>query len=96
VIPNIIAHFRKLCKQQYICPFYFTFVRLYSSHTEQGGKQLMKTAAMNHTPFMARPIIPLPNVVTRRQFLHKALDGALIFFSGVGIAVMLAVFLLLC
>lgn len=47
----------------------------------------MKTAVMNRTPFMSRPIIPLPNVVTRRQFLHKALDAALIFFSGVGLAV---------
>ena len=56
----------------------------------------MKTVAMNRTPFMARPIVPLPNVVTRRQFLHKALDGALVFFCGVGIAVMLMVFLLIC
>lgn len=56
----------------------------------------MKAATLNRTPFMARPILPLPNVVTRRQFLHKALDGALIFFSGVGIAVMLMVFLLIC
>ena len=56
----------------------------------------MKTAAYSQTSFMARPIVPLPNVVTRRQFLHKALDGALIFFSGVGIAVMLMVFLLIC
>lgn len=56
----------------------------------------MKTAAMTRTPFMARPIAPLPNVLTRRQFLHKALDGALIFFSGVGIAVMLMFFLLIC
>ena len=56
----------------------------------------MKAATMNRTPFMARPILPLPNVLTRRQFLHKALDGALIFFSGVGIAVMLMFFLLVC
>lgn len=56
----------------------------------------MKTAIMKQTPFMSRPIVSLPNVVTRRQFLHKALDGALIFFSGVGIAVMLMVFLVVC
>ena len=37
----------------------------------------MKTAVMKQTPFMSRPIVALPNVVTRRQFLHKALDGAL-------------------
>ena len=55
----------------------------------------MKTAVMNHTPFMSRPVVPLPNVVTRRQFLHKALDGALIFFCGIGIAVMLMLFLLI-
>lgn len=55
----------------------------------------MKSAVMNHTPFMARPIVPLPNVATRRQFLHKALDVALIFFSGIGIAVMLMLFLMI-
>ena len=56
----------------------------------------MKTAALKHTPFMARPVVPLPNVRTRRQFLHNALDGALVFFSGMGIAVMLMLFLLIC
>ena len=56
----------------------------------------MKTAVMKQTPFMSRPIVALPNAVTRRQFLHKALDGALIFFSGIGIAVMLMVFLVIC
>ena len=56
----------------------------------------MKTATIHHTPFMSRPIVAQPNVRTRRQFLHKALDGALIFFSGVGIAVMLMMFLLVC
>ena len=56
----------------------------------------MKTAAIRQTPFMSRPVVPLPNVRTRRQFLHNALDGALIFFSGMGIAVMLMVFLVVC
>lgn len=55
----------------------------------------MKTAAYSQTSFMARPVVPLPNVATRRQFLHKALDSALIIVSGVGIAVMLVVLLML-
>ena len=55
----------------------------------------MKTAAIRQTPFMSRPIMPLPNVVTRRQFFRKALDGVLIFVSGVGIAVMVMFFLML-
>lgn len=55
----------------------------------------MKTAAINRTPFMSRPIVPLPNVATRRQFLHKVLDTALIICSGLGIAVMLLFFLTL-
>ena len=54
----------------------------------------MKTAAYSRTSFMSRPIVPLPNVATRRQFLHKALDAALVIFSGVGIAVMLVVLLM--
>ena len=56
----------------------------------------MKTAAMDTRPYMSRPIVPLPNAASRRQVLHKALDGALIFFCGVGIAVMLMVFLVIC
>ena len=55
----------------------------------------MKTAAYSQTSFMARPIVPLPNVATRRQFLHKALDAALVILSGVGITVMLVVLLML-
>ena len=55
----------------------------------------MKTAAYPRTSFMARPVVPLPNVATRRQFLHKALDSALVIVSGVGIAVMLVVLLML-
>lgn len=55
----------------------------------------MKSAVMNQKPFMARPIVPLPNAATRRQVLHKALDGALIVFSGVGIAVMLMLLLMI-
>ena len=55
----------------------------------------MKTAAHSQISFMAHPIVPLPNVATRRQFLHKALDSALVIVSGVGIAVMLVVLLML-
>lgn len=55
----------------------------------------MKTAAIHHTPFMSRPVVPLPNAVSRRQFLHKLLDKALIIFSGIGIAVILLFFLLI-
>ena len=49
----------------------------------------MKTAVYNQISFMSRPIVPLPNVATRRQFLHKALDRILIVVSSIGIAVML-------
>jgi len=55
----------------------------------------MKMTAVNHTPFMARPIVPLPNATSRRQFLHKALDTVLVIVSGVGIAAMLVFFLML-
>ena len=54
----------------------------------------MKTAAVQQK-FMARPVVPLPNAVSRRQALHKILDGALITASGMGIATMLLVFLTL-
>ena len=47
-----------------------------------------------HTLYV-QPIVPLPNVATRRQFLHKVLDTLLIVFSGLGIAVMLLFFLTL-
>ena len=49
----------------------------------------MKTATCTQVSFMARPIVPLPNVATRRQFLHKVLDAALIVISSIGIVVML-------
>lgn len=55
----------------------------------------MKSAAYAQRPFMSRPIIPLPNVATRRQFLHKVLESALIIASGIGIAAMLVVLLTL-
>ena len=55
----------------------------------------MKTTAVNNMPFMSQPIVPLPNASSRRQFLHKALDGILVVVSGVGIAVMLVFFLML-
>ena len=55
----------------------------------------MKTTACTQRPFMSRPIIPLPNVATRRQFLHKVLESALVIASGIGIAVMLVVLLTL-
>ena len=54
----------------------------------------MKTAAVRPA-FMARPVVPLPNAVSRRQVLHKVLDGILIAVSGVGIATMLLVLLTL-
>lgn len=55
----------------------------------------MKTAAATNSNFMARPVVPFPNSVSRRQFLHKVLDTALVAASGVGIAVMLMVLLLI-
>ena len=55
----------------------------------------MKTVTCSSVSFMSRPIIPLPNVATRRQFLHKVLDSALIIASGIGIAVMLLFLLML-
>lgn len=54
----------------------------------------MKTAVTSASRFMTRPIVPLPNVVSRRQFFHKLLDTALVAASGIGIVVML-VFLLM-
>lgn len=44
----------------------------------------MKTAAHSQISFMARPIVPLPNVATRRQFLHKFLDRCLLIASALG------------
>lgn len=55
----------------------------------------MKSATTVHPNFMARPIVPLPNAVSRRQALHKMLDGILIAVSGLGIATMLLVLLTL-
>lgn len=49
----------------------------------------MKTAAVAHTPFMSKPIVPLPNAASRRQILHKFLDSLLIIVGSLGIAVML-------
>jgi len=48
----------------------------------------MKTAAYK---LSCRPIdhIPYPNAATRRQLLHRLLDVALLVASGIGIASML-------
>ena len=54
----------------------------------------MKTATV-HLDFMARPVVPFPNAVSRRQALHKVLDGLLITASGIGVATMLMVLLTL-
>lgn len=55
----------------------------------------MKTAIAAKTQFMTRPVVPLPNAVSRRQFCHKLLDALLVAASGVGIVVMLAVLLII-
>lgn len=39
--------------------------------------------------------IPYPNAATRREILHKALDIALLAASGVGIAAILALLLVI-
>ncbi len=54
----------------------------------------MKTA-VSHSNFMSRPVVPLPNTLSRRQYIHKLLDTLLVAASGVGIAVMLVVLLLI-
>lgn len=55
----------------------------------------MKTAVTSKTNFMARPVVPYPNAVSRRQFCHKLLDTLLVAASGMGVAVMLVVVLIL-
>ena len=54
----------------------------------------MKTAAYHLT---CRPIdrIPYPNATTRRQFLHRLLDAALLAASGIGIASILLLLVVL-
>lgn len=54
----------------------------------------MKTAIHAAANFMTRPVVPYPNAVSRRAFLHKILDTLLVAASGMGIVVML-VFLLM-
>ena len=46
----------------------------------------MKTAVCKST---IRPAIPYPNAATRQELLHKALDTLLIAASGMGIAAIL-------
>ena len=53
----------------------------------------MKTAVQTKVSYMARPVVPYPNAVSRRAFVHKILDTLLVAASGMGIVVML-VFLL--
>jgi hypothetical protein len=55
----------------------------------------MKTAVYDQPRFLSRPIVPLPNAVTRRQFLHKVLDTALAVACGVGVSVTLLFLLFL-
>ena len=43
----------------------------------------MKTAVCNTT---CRPAVPYPNAATRREVLHRALDTLLVAASGMGIA----------
>ncbi len=54
----------------------------------------MKTAATYKQSYLVRPVVPFPNAISRRQFLHKLLDKALLAVSGVGIVVTV-VFLLM-
>lgn len=54
----------------------------------------MKTANRSRVSYMARPVVPYPNAVSRRAFLHRILDALLVAVSGIGITVML-VFLLM-
>ncbi len=55
----------------------------------------MKTAVTTKSGFMARPVVPFPNSVSRRQLLHKILDVILVAPSGMGIAVTLLVLLVI-
>ncbi len=55
----------------------------------------MKTSVKTKKSYLVQPVLPLPNVISRRQFLHKLLDKALIAVSGIGIAVTLFFLLML-
>ena len=46
----------------------------------------MKTAVCKSN---CRPLIPYPNAATRREILHKMLDTLLVAVSGMGIATIL-------
>ena len=72
-----------------IGPVYRTLNPVSLYYTTYKEVLFMKTAAYKQISFMSRPIVPLPNAATRRQFLHKALDSVLIVASSIGIAVML-------
>ena len=54
----------------------------------------MKTAIHATQNYMTRPVVPYPNVVSRRAFFRKILDAILVAASGMGIVTML-VFLLM-
>ena len=41
------------------------------------------------------PVMPYPNAATRRQVLHQLLDSALVAASGMGIAAMILLFLVM-
>ena len=47
----------------------------------------MKAATVNRTPYLSRPILPLPNVRTRRAHFRKLLDSVLVVASGAGLGV---------
>ena len=53
----------------------------------------MKAAVTSKVSYMARPVVPFPNAISRRAHFRKILDTVLVAASGIGIVVML-VFLL--
>ncbi len=55
----------------------------------------MKSSVLRQQLFHFNHYIPYPNASTRRQVLHKILDLMLIAASGVGIAAMVALMLVL-
>ncbi len=52
----------------------------------------MKTAVCKSS---YRPTIPYPNAATRREILHKVLDTLLVAASGMGLAAIVLLFLVL-
>ena len=54
----------------------------------------MKTAAYTNNYKMRNPI-PYPNAMTRKEMLHKVLDGLIVAASGMGLAASLLLLLTL-